>query len=132
VLAVAIMAIVLGVAAPARMRTFSTRHASVEAIALVGVPSDEASARLAWRPDQRGFFAVEAPGAGFEKNHRHLLRHRSRQGVPDRSRADERGRLHAVFRPWPPGRASTRRSQRARRSCCPSSTGASSSRGRRA
>lgn len=49
------------------MRTFSTRPASVEAIALVGVPNDEASARLAWRPDQRGFFAVEAPGAGFEK-----------------------------------------------------------------
>jgi hypothetical protein len=49
------------------MRTFSKRPTSVEAFALVGVPSDEAGARLAWRPDQRGFFAIESPGAGFEK-----------------------------------------------------------------
>lgn len=49
------------------MRTFSMRTASVEAFALVGVPSDEAGARLAWRPDIRGFFAIESPGAGFQK-----------------------------------------------------------------
>jgi hypothetical protein len=49
------------------MRTFSTWPTRVEAFALVGVPSDEASARLAWRPGQQGFCAVEAPGAGFEK-----------------------------------------------------------------
>jgi hypothetical protein len=49
------------------MRTFSTRPASEEALALAGVPSAEAGAWLAWRPGQQGFFAVESPGCGFEK-----------------------------------------------------------------
>jgi hypothetical protein len=49
------------------MRTFSKRPVSGDPFALVGVPSDEACARLAWRPDMRGVFAVESPGAGFER-----------------------------------------------------------------
>jgi len=44
------------------MRTFSTRPATIEPIAFVGVPNDEAKAWLAWRPGQQGFCAVIAPG----------------------------------------------------------------------
>jgi hypothetical protein len=49
------------------MRTFSTRPAKVEPLALIGVPSEEVGAWLAWRPEQQGFCAIESPGAGFER-----------------------------------------------------------------
>jgi hypothetical protein len=49
------------------MRTFQSRPAGADSFALVGVPHEQATARLAWRPEQQGFYAIEAPGGGFEK-----------------------------------------------------------------
>lgn len=49
------------------MNAFSTAPELEGPVALVGVPSDEVNAWLAWRPGQEGFSAIRAPGADFSK-----------------------------------------------------------------